>query len=162
MVKILKPYVKNYIEVHDLPEDQKVILYIDCYPVHIGEEFRGYVFEEFPNVFLIYVPANCEFTNQIVLVPSSKTRHDTGTGIFQPADVGLQRVIKQYIRQEVLQFLVANHFQQRKAGLGAEQVKVTTSLPVLRDASVQPIVSLYKFFQDYKGREIIKNVRRVF
>ena len=59
---ILAPYIKEVIDTdpelqHD-PE-QKAILLIDCYPVHTGEEFRAYVREQFPNVFLVYVPANC-------------------------------------------------------------------------------------------------------
>ncbi|KAK1220285.1 hypothetical protein PQX77_016950, partial [Marasmius sp. AFHP31] len=72
MTNILKPYIEGYTKQHDLPSDQKAILYIDCYPVHTGEEFRSYVFQDFPNIFLVFVPANC-------------------TGIGQPADVGLQR-----------------------------------------------------------------------
>jgi hypothetical protein len=59
MTNILRPYLESYIEIHRLPPDQKAILYIDCYPVHIGEDFRTYVFKEFPNIFLIFVPANC-------------------------------------------------------------------------------------------------------
>ncbi|KIM38062.1 hypothetical protein M413DRAFT_13027 [Hebeloma cylindrosporum] len=121
----------------ELAADQKAVLFIDCYPVHIGKDFRIYIFEEFPNVFLIFVPANC-------------------TGIFQPADVGLNRILKHNIRQEALNFLVDNHSQQTQGGLSAAQVKLTTSLPVLRNASVQPIVNLYNFFSGFSGRQIIQ------
>lgn len=61
MTDILKPYVENYIIDHELPEDQKAILFLDCYPVHTGIEFRTYVLKEFPNIFLIFVLANCEW-----------------------------------------------------------------------------------------------------
>ncbi|KAJ3817394.1 hypothetical protein F5878DRAFT_497296, partial [Lentinula raphanica] len=64
-----------------LPANQKAILFIDCYPVHIGKEFRTHVFKEFPHVFLIFVTANY----LIGLL---------GTGMFQPADVGIQRILK--------------------------------------------------------------------
>ncbi|KAJ2934644.1 hypothetical protein H1R20_g2448, partial [Candolleomyces eurysporus] len=138
MTKILKPWVEDYIERASLPADQKSILFIDCYPVHIGKEFRTYVFDEFPNIFLVFVPVNC-------------------TPIFQPADVGLQCVVKQIIRQKVLDFLVENHASQIQEGLTPEQVKVTTSLPTLRDASVSPIVDVFKFLQGWKGREIVQN-----
>ncbi|KAF8988827.1 hypothetical protein BDZ89DRAFT_974879, partial [Hymenopellis radicata] len=40
---ILKPWVDTYIETHQLPDDQKSVLFIDCYPVHIGTEFRGFL-----------------------------------------------------------------------------------------------------------------------
>jgi len=61
MEKILKPYMKQFIADKDLEDDQRVILFINCYPVHIGAEFRAYVAQEFPNVFLLFVPANCEY-----------------------------------------------------------------------------------------------------
>jgi hypothetical protein len=62
MEQILRPYIAEAIEAdpelqHD--PDQKTILLLDCYPVHTGEEFRKYVQQQFPNVFLVYVPANC-------------------------------------------------------------------------------------------------------
>ena len=62
MEKILEPYIIETIETdpelqHDT--DQKAILLIDCYPVHTGEDFRAYVRQRFPNVFLLFVPANC-------------------------------------------------------------------------------------------------------
>ncbi|KIK74376.1 hypothetical protein PAXRUDRAFT_19942 [Paxillus rubicundulus Ve08.2h10] len=52
------------------------------------------------------------------------------TGIFQPADT---------------QYLVDLHQEALKSGLTADQVKFTTSLPVLRDASVAGILSVYEF-----------------
>ena len=62
MEEILEPYITETIETdpelqHDA--DQKAILLIDCYPVHTGEDFRAYVQQRFPNVFLLFVPANC-------------------------------------------------------------------------------------------------------
>jgi len=71
---ILVPYIQNTIDSDpDLRDilDQKAILMIDCYPVHIGQPFRFFVLEEHPNIYLAFVPANC-------------------TSIFQVADVGLQ------------------------------------------------------------------------
>ncbi|KAK1226816.1 hypothetical protein PQX77_010198 [Marasmius sp. AFHP31] len=135
MTNILKPYVECYTMEHNLPSDQKTILYIDCYPVHTGEEFRTYVFRDFPNIFLIFVPANC-------------------TGIGQPADVGLQRVLKHLIRQDNLNYLVDSHTRDLEQGLTPAQIKCTTSLPALRDASVQPCVNAYNFFQTTNGRSL--------
>lgn len=83
----------------------------------------------------------------------------TGTGIFQPADVGIQRILKQFIRQEMLEFLVESHSAQMSSGLSAEDVKITTSYPILRSASVKPIVNLFNFLSSSMGREIIQRVR---
>ncbi|EGO28001.1 hypothetical protein SERLADRAFT_435774 [Serpula lacrymans var. lacrymans S7.9] len=131
------PYVNKIIRDEELPEDQKSILFIDCYPVHTGEEFRNYCRHHHPNVFVIYVPANC-------------------TGIYQPADVGLQRVTKHALKQESLNFLVESHRQQLAGGLKPEAVRFTHSLPVLRDATVAPAVHVYDMFKQGKGPELVR------
>ena len=154
----MRPYITEAIEAdpelqHD--PDQKTILLLDCYPVHTGEEFRKYVQQQFPNVFLVYVPANCScgfVFASVVLTPL------LGTGIFQPADVGLQRIIKHRIRQAQLLSLVKCHMDQRGSGLATEQVQFTTSLPVLRDASVSHIVSAWDFLNSPDGRDIVQKV----
>lgn len=61
MERIYEPYVAKIVEQDGLPADQKSILLLDCYPVHTSEEFRSYVRSRHPNVFLVYVPANCAF-----------------------------------------------------------------------------------------------------
>lgn len=75
MTDILAPYVKSVVEADNLPADQKAVLFIDCYPVHISKDFRFYVLEEHPNVFLIFVPANCTYffilyLHKTTLIPS--------------------------------------------------------------------------------------------
>jgi hypothetical protein len=45
----------------DLDDDQMVIVYLNCYPVHAGEEFRYYMFNRFPYIILCFVPANCSY-----------------------------------------------------------------------------------------------------
>ncbi|KAG6824721.1 hypothetical protein H0H92_006024 [Tricholoma furcatifolium] len=137
MTDIYVPYVQSVIEADNLPADQKSILLLNCYPVHVGEEFRSYVRAAHPNVFLMFVPANC-------------------TGIFQPADVGIQRILKHFLRQETLTYLVDSHRKQVANGLTPAQVKFTTSLPALRDASVQPIVNLFNYLSSSAGRKIIQ------
>lgn len=81
-----------------------------------------------------------------------------GTSIFQPADVGLQRIIKHQIKQSMLDFLVGAYHNQLGSGLSPDQVRFTNSLPILRDASVKPIVNVYKYLQTFEGSEIIKKV----
>jgi hypothetical protein len=159
MEQILRPYITEAIEAdpelqHD--PDQKAILLLDCYPVHTGEEFRKYVQQEFPNVFLVYVPANCPCGCLVSSFPWLTLL--LGTGIFQPADVGLQRIIKHWIRQAQLLSLVKNHAEQRGNGLTTQQVQFTTSLPVLHDASVSHIVSAWEFLNSPDGRDIVQKV----
>ena len=155
MTNILKPYLDTYIAEHKLETDQKAILFIDVYPVHTGNEFWSYVFKEFPNVFLIFVPGNCGLTfNQN---PPNWSLF-VGIGIFQPADVGVQKVAKQFICHKMLDYLVDRHKEQLAQGLTPDKVKFTTSMPELRKASVLPIVELYKFLSGPLGREVVQRV----
>ncbi|KAJ3493456.1 hypothetical protein NLJ89_g11016 [Agrocybe chaxingu] len=135
--KIMVPWIKRVIEEDGLDEDQKAILYIDCYPVHAGEGFKCYILESHPNIIICFVPRNC-------------------TPVFQPADVGLQRPIKHSLKQSLFEYLAATHRQQMASGLRAEDVRITTSLPKLRDASVAGLVKVYEFLQSFDGRDLIK------
>ena len=67
---------------------------------------------------------------------------EAGRGIFQPADMGLN-------------YLVDCHTKQIASGLMADQVKFSTSLPVLQDASVTNIVEVQKFLNGPDGRDLI-------
>lgn len=59
MEQIYDPYVQRVIIEEGLNADQKSVLLLDCYPVHTGVEFRSYVKSHFPNVIILFVPANC-------------------------------------------------------------------------------------------------------
>jgi hypothetical protein len=136
---VLVPYIEMIIEADpDLDADQKAILFIDIYPVHTSQEFREFVFE-IKNIILIFVPGNC-------------------TGIFQPQDVGLQRVAKHKLKQSMLEYLVRCHQEQIAAGITPEKVVFSSSYPVLRDASVRACVDLYEWLLSGAGETIIKRV----
>ncbi|KIK80670.1 hypothetical protein PAXRUDRAFT_15653 [Paxillus rubicundulus Ve08.2h10] len=135
---IFKPYCCYVIEVDpDLDDNQILIVYLNCYPVHMSQEFCSYIFNEYLHVILCFVPASC-------------------TGIFQPADVGLNHIIKHHLKQHQTEYLVDLHQKQMDSGLTAEQVKFTTSLPVLRDASVAGIMAVYDFMMGQFGCELVQ------
>jgi hypothetical protein len=140
ITNVLIPYTKAVIEADpDLDEDQKIILYIDIYPVHTSQEFRDLVFK-LGNIILIFVPGNC-------------------TGIFQPQDVGLQRVAKHKLKQSMLEYLVHCYEEQITAGITPDKVVFSSSYPVLRDASVRACVDLYGWLESQDGEAVIKRVR---
>ena len=58
-----------------------------------------------------------------------------------------------------MRYLVDSHQTQIASGLAPEQVKFTTSLPALRDASVAGVVEVYDFMTGPTGRELIKKVK---
>ncbi|KAJ7247701.1 hypothetical protein C8J57DRAFT_1240641 [Mycena rebaudengoi] len=125
----------------DLDNDQQMICFIDIYPVHTGEEFRTNVFDEHPYIILIFVPGGC-------------------TGLFQPADVSLQRVAKHILKQDSLNYLVDVFQSQSKAGVAPKDVKFPSSLPVLCDATVRGLVKMYDYFQTLEGHKIVQQAWR--
>lgn len=60
MRDVFVPHVERTKASLNLKDDQKSLLILDCYPVHTGKPFRTFVLDEFPNIFLMYIPANCE------------------------------------------------------------------------------------------------------
>ena len=82
----------------------------------------------------------------------------SGTGIFQPADVGLQRVIKHQLKQHALEHLVHSHAKMLESGVDAKEVKFTHSLPVLRDQTVRGTVKVWHFLNEGKGSDIVRKV----
>ena len=77
---------------------------------------------------------------------------------MQPADVGLNRVIKHRLKQSQMQYLVEAHQKQIANGLTPEQVKFSISLPVLCDASVAGLVEVYDFITGPIGCQLVKKV----
>jgi hypothetical protein len=72
---------------------------------------------------------------------------------MQPADVGLDRVIKHRLKQAQMNYIVKAHQQQLSNGLIPEQVKISISLPELCD-----IVEVYDFMTGPTGQDLVKKV----
>jgi hypothetical protein len=87
----------------ELPEDYPTIWIIDCWSVHISQEFREWMTSIHPSIHLLYVPANC-------------------TSLFQPADVSLQRPIKQALTDIGMMYVARTAKQLFKEGDGADGV----------------------------------------
>ncbi|THU77490.1 hypothetical protein K435DRAFT_877776 [Dendrothele bispora CBS 962.96] len=138
LANVIQPYITRVIEEDpDLDDDQMSILFIDAYPVHTSEEFRTMIFKEYPRIILIFVPQNC-------------------TGKFQPADVGLQCPIKHFLKQKIFQWMADTHQEQLSRGAPLEDIKITTSITELRDASVPGLVEAYEYMSSQHGRSLIK------
>lgn len=59
-----------------------------------------------------------------------------GTGEFQPADVGLQWILKQLVRQAASDFFISYTTNQLAAGVEPENILLPIDIKTLRDASV--------------------------
>jgi hypothetical protein len=76
--------------------------------------------------------------------------------------MGLNHVIKHWLKQSQMQFLIETYQAQIATGLTPEKVKYSTSLLVLHDATVSGIVDVYDFMTSPIGRELIKKVSHKF
>ena len=65
VAEILQPYIEQKIIQHDLPEDMKAILVLDCWSVHKSKEFRSFMRANYPHIILIYIPPNCTSKLQV-------------------------------------------------------------------------------------------------
>ncbi|KIY62283.1 hypothetical protein CYLTODRAFT_182575 [Cylindrobasidium torrendii FP15055 ss-10] len=145
-LKTMKEYVENIVVPWrdavlaadpTIARDHPAILLIDAYPVHLSKKFRAFIFNDHPEIILIYIPANC-------------------TGVFQPADVGLQRVIKHQLKQELFRFMMEEQRKQVAQGVHPEDFRVPSGIGELRDASVRGLVKVYEFMQTNPGRLLVK------
>ncbi|KAJ3752975.1 hypothetical protein EV360DRAFT_88225 [Lentinula raphanica] len=88
---------------------------------------------------IIFVPANCM------------------AGMHQPADGGLQRPIKYWLKSSLFSdWIVDKHQKQLAQGLKSEDIKITTSYPKLHDASVAGLIEAYKFMKSLDGQDLIR------
>jgi sulfur relay (sulfurtransferase) DsrC/TusE family protein len=93
---VLLPYAARSCQKHNLPRDSHIVLVLDVWKVHIGEEFRRFLRgEAYSHIHLVYVPASC-------------------TSQLQVADVILQRPFKHGLRKEFTAW-AANIIQEQLA-----------------------------------------------
>ena len=124
VTNILVPYFESRCEKLNLP-NQICIWQIDCWSVHRSLEFRSWMHATFPWIHIHFVPANC-------------------TGLFQPCDVGIQRVLKLAIRRSALKDIVDHTMAQLSSGTAPNKITFEKRLPVVRNRSVQWLINGYE------------------
>jgi hypothetical protein len=136
----MKNYVHHtlapYFEGHRQNSNQICIWQIDCWSVHRSADFRHWMHDTYPWIRIHYVPANC-------------------TGLFQPCDVGIQRVLKLAIRRTALQDVINDTTEQLGRGVEPNMVVFEKRLPVVRDRSLRWLIHGYKAISH---PELIKKV----
>ncbi|KAF7799758.1 hypothetical protein EIP86_011000 [Pleurotus ostreatoroseus] len=129
---ILDKYLARMRSKHGLPDSAKAILLIDVWPVHIADsnpdDFLPWMRRTHPNIIIIFVPGGC-------------------TGIFQPADVGLQRILKHIMKRAAQDFFVAIAMRKLAAGTPPDEVLLPRDLATLRNASVSWLIDAYRVFE---------------
>ena len=77
---IIAPYFNRKKEELGLPSKQCSLWMIDCWLVHKSKEFCDWIKKTHPTIIISYIPGGC-------------------TGVWQPLDVGIQRVLKQSMKR---------------------------------------------------------------
>lgn len=72
----------------------------------------------------------------------------SGTGLFQPADVGLQRVFKHIVKKSASDFFVATICKKLKAGVTPNMAAPPSDLPTLRNATIGWFLDAWKYLRD--------------
>ena len=125
----MQSYVQHilvpYFEGHRKVQNQICIWQIDCWSVHRSAEFHHWMYKTYPWIRIHYVPANC-------------------TGLFQPCDVGIQRVLKLAIRRSALQDIINDTMEQLGHGIEPSKVTFEKRLGIIQDHSVKWLVNGYE------------------
>ncbi|KAG1837853.1 hypothetical protein DFJ58DRAFT_862112 [Suillus subalutaceus] len=110
---ILVPYWTRQKELIGAPDDQECILQLDVWSVHKSVQFRTWLDQQYPWIKYHFVPGGC-------------------TGIAQPCDVGVQ-----------CPFKLAESLSLLKKDEAAHVIRLDTTLPTLRDRSLQWLINGY-------------------
>jgi len=133
---IIAPYFDRQKEKLGLPSTQCSLWMIDCWSVHKSDEFLSWMKDAHPNIIILFVPGNC-------------------TGVWQPLDVGIQRVLKQSMKRSAHKDIVEETMAHLDSGTPANTFKLDTTLGTLRDRSVTWILNAY---HDINKKELIQKV----
>ncbi|KAL3701234.1 hypothetical protein R1sor_019256 [Riccia sorocarpa] len=111
---VLVPWLKATCEsLHRNPDTQKMVWLVDVYSIHISKEFRDWLALKYPNICLLFVPANC-------------------TSKLQPADVILMRPFKCGIQRQ-WEMAVDEITGQMQNGISPETATLPNQVGPLRN-----------------------------
>jgi hypothetical protein len=107
------------------PNESDAILVFDCWATQIQSTFMDWLKTTYPKYHPIIIPANC-------------------TGVMQPADVFLQKPLKDAFRNQFTKWSTTQYTEQIKAGTEPSEMKLNTSLKTLKPLVVEWIHSSWK------------------
>jgi hypothetical protein len=136
--RILVPYFSEQKRRLGLPQTQKSLWLIDAWAVHRSKEFLEWMKKHHPGILIRFVPAGT-------------------TGLFQPCDVGIQRVFKHSLKRSFHENIVEEMLAQIDEG--KETIMVEKKLAILRDRTPKWLCDAYK---TVNKPEIVKKVCNCF
>lgn len=136
---ILAPHFEKVKKTLGLPLAQCSLWLIDCWSVHRSKEFLTWIGLHHTTIIVIFVPAGL-------------------TGLFQPCDVGFQRLCKHSLKISAHDDFVQEVLGQLKNGVSVSDVVIDTTLRVLRNRTVN---WLWVAFKALNKPEVVKKVRNL-
>ena len=131
-LETMKSYVRNILSVYFVEQqallkrsNQVCVWTIDCWSIHHLQEFRDWMRENYPWILVRYVPGGC-------------------TGIFQPCDVGIQRILKHAMKKTALSHIVKETVAHLNNDKDPGTIILAKGVKVLRNQSVEWLVQGYK------------------
>lgn len=134
---VIAPYFEGKKKKLGLPSSQRSIWKIDCWSVHKSESFRNWMKKHHPTIIIIFVPGGC-------------------TGLWQPLDVGLQRIMKQSMKCSAHRDIVTEATAKLATISSANDLRLDVTVGNLRNRSVGWIVDAISEIDD---PELIKKVK---
>ena len=139
VTKVLVPFFNKERESLGLPQTFPSVWIIDCWSVHISPAFLQWMADRYPNIRLLFVPANC-------------------TGRMQPADLAGQREMKCCLRaigtlyatvqvREQFKKLDGLPEEEKVAKIKAGVIKIDTSISTLKPFLPSWHVTTWKHLQ---------------
>jgi len=116
--------------------NQRCLWLIDCWSVHRSQEFRDWMRDNYPWIFVRYIPGGC-------------------TGIFQPCDVGIQRILKHAMRKAALSHVVKETVAHLSNNTDPGTIVLEKGIRELRRRSVEWLVDGYNAINN---RDFVKKV----
>ncbi|KAF7330683.1 DDE superfamily endonuclease [Mycena sanguinolenta] len=123
--EIIAPYFDAVKAELGLPPSQVSIWLIDLWSVHKSQEFRNWMKKNHPTIIVLYIPGGC-------------------TGVWQPLDVGIQRLMKLSIKRCAHRDVVEEALSQINAGKPPHEIKLDTTIGTLRDSDPATITQAFE------------------
>ncbi|KAF9503825.1 hypothetical protein BS47DRAFT_1309177, partial [Hydnum rufescens UP504] len=121
---ILVPYFLSQKIDLNLSHLHKCIWQIDVWPVHTSVDLHSWLYEKYPWIILDYVPGGC-------------------TGIFQPCDVGIQRIFKHSVQRSQQADIVNKVLHQLDGSAEPGSVCLDMKIGTLHKCNIATLLKAY-------------------
>jgi hypothetical protein len=136
----LAPHFEKVKKTLSLPKEQCSLWLINCWSVHCSKEFLTWMGRYHPTIIVIFIPAGL-------------------TSLFQPCDVGFQRLFKHSLKLSSHDDIVQEVLAQLKQGVSVCDVIIDSTLKVVHNRTIH---WLWVAFKALNKPDVVKKVQLYF